>query len=189
MSWLLTWSGKRLDILDPQPESIHLLDIAHGLANECRFAGQCRAYYSVAQHSVTASHLVRRGLALEALLHDAAEAYIKDIPTPLKALLPDYQRIEERLDRVIRQRFGLPEKHAPEIEEVDLQLLATERRDLMPNDGEWPWLEGVKPLEQRIFAHSAERAKASFQQRFLQLALDHPNPARGIYLRHAEEAA
>jgi len=183
MSWLLTCSGKRLDLIDPQPESIHILDIAHGLANECRFAGQCRVFYSVAQHSILASQLVRHGLAMQALLHDAAEAYLKDIPTPLKALLPEYRVIEARLARVIRARFGLPLTLPAEIEEVDLQLLATERRDLMRNDFDWPALHGIQPLDKHIVAYGSHSARAAFQQRFLQLALDDPNPTRFGYLQ------
>lgn len=173
MSWLQTWSGRRLDLLDPLPESINILDISHGLANECRFAGQCRSYYSVAQHSIIASQIVRNDLAMEALLHDAAEAYLKDIPTPLKALLPEYRVIEERLSRVIRKCFGLPEDLAPEIKAADLQLLATERRDLMTfrRDSDWPCLDGVQPLDRTISAVGPQAARQLFQGRFLQLAL------------------
>lgn len=184
MIWLQTWSGRRLDLLEPRPESINIIDISHGLANECRFAGQCRRYYSVAQHSVIASQMVESELAMEALFHDAAEAYLKDIPTPLKALLPEYRVIEERLSRVIRKRFGLPEDLAPEIKAADLQLLATERRDLMTfrRDSDWPCLDGVQPLDRTISAVGPQAARQLFRDRFLQLALDDENPSRFGYL-------
>lgn len=182
MSWLLTWSGLHLDVLDPQPDQINILDIAHGLANECRFAGQCRVFYSVGQHSVLASQNVSKSHALEALLHDAAEAYIKDIPSPLKALLPEYRAIEERLARVIRYRFGLPMTLSPEVKQADLRLLATERRDLMRYDpADWSALRGIAPLEKRIIAANATSARALFQQRFLQLAWAADNPSRILH--------
>lgn len=109
MTWLLTYSGREFDLIDPQPDMIDLIDIAHGLANECRFSGQCRFYYSVAQHSVLVSQNVPPEFAFEALMHDASEAYLKDIPRPLKQLLPDYRAIEQRVEAVIRYRFGLPD--------------------------------------------------------------------------------
>ena len=105
MTWILTNSGKHFDFADPQPDQIDILDIAQGLANECRYAGQCRVFYSVAQHSFLASQIVNPRLALEALLHDAAEAYCKDIPRPLKYMLPEYQAIEARVESAIRERF------------------------------------------------------------------------------------
>lgn len=151
MTWILTRSGKHFDFVDPQPDQIDILDIAWGLSKECRFAGQCYGFYSVAQHSVLVSNIVPAELALEALLHDAAEAYCKDIPMPLKALLPDYKRIEQRVDRAIRATFGLPMECSPEVKRADLILLATERRDLMPPDPEpWAILQGITPLEAPI---------------------------------------
>lgn len=180
MSAICTWSGRQVDLLDPKIESIHILDIASGLANECRFAGQCRRFYSVAQHSVLASQIVRHGLAMQALLHDAAEAYLKDIPTPLKAMLPDYRAIEDRLSRIIRLRFGLPEELAPEVEAADLQLLATEHRDLIRGP-KWPELRDVQPLDRPIIAIRASSARTSFLVRFSQLALDSTNPSQYGY--------
>ena len=144
MTWILTNSGKHFDFADPQPDQIDILDIAQGLANECRYAGQCRTFYSVAQHSFLASQIVSHRNALEALLHDAAEAYCKDIPRPLKYMLPDYQEIEARVEGAIRERFKLPAQMTPEVKRADLILLATERRDLMPSDDTpWPVLEGI----------------------------------------------
>ena len=98
------------------------------------------------KHSYLASQIVNPHLALEALLHDAAEAYCKDIPRPLKYMLPDYQAIEERVESAIRERFKLPTQMSPEVNRADLILLATERRDLMPaDDTPWPILEGIIP--------------------------------------------
>lgn len=170
MSWILTAGGRHFDYLDPRPEDLDILDIAQGLANECRYAGHTRAFYSVAQHAWLASQLVPREHALEALLHDAAEAYCKDIPRPLKLLLPDYQAIEARVECVIRARFGLPARMSPAVKFADRIMLATERRDLMPaDDTPWEILDGIEPLPRRITAVHAGRAQAMFLRRYIEL--------------------
>lgn len=170
MTWLLTASGRRFDPVDPQPDMIDLVDIANGLSNECRFAGQCRFFYSVAQHSVLVSQAVPPDLAWEALLHDAAEAYIKDIPAPIKRLLPDYRALEHKIDAAIRVRFGLPAIQNPAVKHADLVLLATERRDLMPpGSDQWQILEGITPLDKRIRAVHSAAAKSLFMQRALEV--------------------
>ncbi|MBB9196718.1 5'-deoxynucleotidase, partial [Escherichia coli] len=86
--------------------------------------------YSVAQHAVLCSQLVPQELAFEALMHDATEAYCQDIPAPLKRLLPDYKRMEEKIDAVIREKYGLPQAMSTPVKYADLIMLATERRDL-----------------------------------------------------------
>jgi hypothetical protein len=170
IAYTLTSTGKHLDLVDPQPDMIDLIDIANGLANTCRFTGQCRFYYSVAQHSELASRIVDPQFALEALLHDATEAYICDIPRPLKQLLPDYRKVEARLDAVIRARFGLPAEQSWEITQADMVMLATEKRDLMPFDRDpWPCIADVTPMPARITAVNSWRAKANYMQRVLEI--------------------
>lgn len=172
MTWLLTHRGMHLDLIDPQPDMIDPFDIVKGLSRESRFSGQTSKFYSVAQHSVLASKIVSPDLALEALMHDASEAYIKDIPRPLKQLLPDYRSIEQRLMSVIRVRFGLPSEQSQKVTEADIIMLATERRDLMPNDvTDWPILQGVKPLNQRIIPAHNIHAEAMFMQRMMEVVL------------------
>ncbi|MCL3991911.1 5'-deoxynucleotidase, partial [Escherichia coli] len=73
--------------------------------------------------------------AFEALMHDATEAYCQDIPAPLKRLLPDYKRMEEKIDAVIREKYGLPQAMSTPVKYADLIMLATERRDLGLDDG------------------------------------------------------
>ena len=133
-SWILTHSGRHPDFLEPRPEEIEIVDIAVALSRECRFSGQCRRAYSVAQHSVLASRIVPEAFALEALLHNAAEAYLRDLAQPLKQLVPESLRIERRLERAIRKKFGLPEDKSGPVDRADRILLATEKRDLMPPD-------------------------------------------------------
>jgi uncharacterized protein len=170
MSWLLTYSGKHFDLIDPQPDMIDVVDIVKGLSREARFAGQTRYFYSVAQHCVVASQIVASEFAMEALMHDASEAYIKDIPRPLKQLLPDYRMIEARVQGAICDRFGLPPLQSDAVSAADRIMLATERRDLMPDDAtDWPILHGVKPMDKRLNAVNYNHAESLFMQRFLEV--------------------
>lgn len=174
MTWILTAGGRHFDYRDPRPEDIHILDIAQALACECRYNGHTRGFYSVAQHAWHASHIVPHEHALEALLHDATEAYCKDIPRPLKHLLPDYREIEERVDGVIRAAFGLPASMSPAVKQADVVMLATERRDLMPAD-ETPWaiLEGIEALPRKIIAMPPAKARGLFLARYIEITHRH----------------
>ena len=170
MSWILTARGKHFSYLDPRAEDIDILDIAQALANEPRFGGHTRHFYSVAQHSWLASQIVPIEHAMEALLHDGHEAYYKDIPTPLKDLLPDYRELEERGAGAVRAAFGLPLTMSQVVKRADLILLATERRDLMPaDDTPWQILEGIDPLPRRITGMQPARAQAVFLKRYIEL--------------------
>lgn len=170
MTWLTTFSGKEFDYEQTKPESICIEDIAMGLSHECRFAGQLKEHYSVAQHSIECSYIVPEKFALEALLHDAVEAYCKDIPSPLKWILPDYRAIEKRIDGIIRQVFGLPIHESIEVKEADLIMLATERRWLLPDDGkEWHMLKGFTPLDKIIVPTTPKIANFLFLKRFNEL--------------------
>ncbi|MBJ2114435.1 deoxyribonucleoside 5-monophosphate phosphatase [Serratia ureilytica] len=93
---IITYTGKTLSLDNLTTESIDLIDIAKGLSNECRFGGQCEEFYSVAQHSILVSLLVPLPYALEGLLHDAAEAFIGDMPSPFKKNLSDYVEMEKK---------------------------------------------------------------------------------------------
>jgi hypothetical protein len=174
-SWILTNSGRHINLPNPDSSSIEIGDIALGLSRECRFSGQTRSFYSVAQHSVLASRIVPGEWALEALLHDATEAFLRDIPYPLKTLLPEYKRIEAILDGIIRGRFGLPAETSPAVHRADRILLATEKRDLMPDDSfPWPILAGVSPLPDRIAPWTPERSMGLFLRRFEELSKPRP---------------
>ncbi|ELZ02237.1 hypothetical protein C482_05481 [Natrialba chahannaoensis JCM 10990] len=105
-------SGGTITPLDPEPAAINLDDIAHALSNLCRFTGHGKRVHSVARHAVHVSHEVEaRGGSLSAqrwgLLHDASEAYLADVPAPVKQTLPGYMHAELRLQRVVRDAFGI----------------------------------------------------------------------------------
>ncbi|ASK77284.1 MULTISPECIES: hypothetical protein [Klebsiella/Raoultella group] len=171
MSFIQTLSGKHFNYLDIQQDAIEIEDIATALSHICRFAGHLPEFYSVGQHSVLSSLLVPQEFALEALLHDAAEAYLQDIPAPLKHLLPDYRAIETRVDAAIRQKFGLPAEQHPTVKYADLVMLASERRDFEIDDGTvWPMLEGIIPTDQFVINPVRPgQAYGMFMNRFHQL--------------------
>lgn len=148
-TWLQTSSGGRFYPLDPRETEVELVDIAHGLANQCRFSGQTSLFWSVAQHSLVMSTLAEarydREMARIALMHDAAEAYIGDMIRPLKVVMPEFCRIEARVWRAIARRFGLPGRLPPEIKQLDNIVLATEKAALMPRSEAWPGIP--EPLD------------------------------------------
>lgn len=168
MSWINILSGKHFNFLNITPESICIEDIAASLSNICRFTGHLQDFYSVAQHSVYVSYLVPPEFALEALLHDAAEAYCNDIASPLKALLPDYRRIEKSVESAIAAKFSLPGEMSSQVKNADLIMLATERRDFDIDDGTpWPILEGISARSDVILCPlSPRQARVLFLQRY-----------------------
>jgi uncharacterized protein len=174
--YLQTVSGKRVNPLDPDPEQLDIEDIARALGNLCRFGGHCRSFYSVAQHSVIVSELVQeRGGDTEdvfaALMHDAAEAYLGDMPHPLKhrsALGAAFRQAEEHLEEAIRARFGI-RADVPEVKRADRALLATERRAFSAERWHWPELDGVEALDLELTAWPPEQATKAFLERYAQL--------------------
>ncbi|MGJ7252885.1 HD family hydrolase [Morganella morganii] len=174
MSYIATSTGKHIDFVNITPDQICIEDIARGLSNECRFAGQLESFYSVAQHSVYVSQIVPPEYALEALLHDAAEAYIKDIPSPLKAMLPDFKAVEKRIEAVIREKFGLTHTISSVVHYADLVMLATERRDFeIDIENQWLLLEGIPSYEHiAIQPLTPPQAYHKFMERYKALTFD-----------------
>ncbi len=121
-----TYTGKYIDVFNPDPEAIVIEDIAHALSLTCRWAGHLNKFYSVAQHSVLVCWHVPYENKLEALLHDASEAYINDIPSPAKKRLPDYKLLEDNLMSVIAQKFGFKFPLSQKTIEADRLLLHRE---------------------------------------------------------------
>lgn len=131
MSIITLQSGSIFDLLNPDSSSFTIEDIAHALGQTCRFNGHTKVFYSVAQHLVLCSYIVDKEHALGALLHDAHEAFVGDIVTPLKALLPDFKDLEIRIEKSVLNKFGLTYPLHPSIKQADLKMLATEKRDLL----------------------------------------------------------
>jgi 5'-deoxynucleotidase YfbR-like HD superfamily hydrolase len=174
--FLQTVSGRWVNPFDPDPDQIELSDIARALANQCRFGGHCRTFYSVAQHCVIASELIERhggtaDDALAALMHDAAEAYLGDLPHPIKHRSPlgaAFREAEAPLERVIRSRFSISDAPAA-VKRIDRALLATERRAFSAETWDWPELAGVEPLDLELEAWCPDEAAQAFVRRFEEL--------------------
>lgn len=166
--YVSTFLGNRFYLTQPRIDDVDIEDIAHGLAYQCRFNGQTREFYSVAQHSLMVTDLVPEPCRLAALLHDAAEAYLGDMVKPLKNLFPEFSVIEGRVMQIIGHRFGVDlEALDPSIKQADLVALATEKRDLMPHSTEtWVNLQDVAPLPEALRPMSPMAAKAAFLERF-----------------------
>ena len=169
--YVSTFLGNRFFLTQPHIDDVAIEDIAHGLAYQCRFNGQTRAFYSVAQHSLMVMALVPDHLRFSALLHDAAEAYLGDMVKPLKNLFPEFSVIEARVMEIIGHRFSVDLAHLdPAIKRADLIALATEKRDLMPHSTEaWANLDGVEPLASVITPLSPQEAKLTFLAAFADL--------------------
>lgn len=155
---ILLQSGRYVNPLDLQPDDVAIDDIVHALSNQCRFSGHTRTFYSVAEHSVRVAYLLRdaghpMNVVLWGLLHDAAEAYLVDLPRPLKhhpGFGDTYRAVEAHALSAITRRFGLVPDEPAAVKHADLRLLATERRDLLPPIGNWAILDGVQPLDEQI---------------------------------------
>ncbi len=178
--WMQTAHGRVAWPLDPRPEDIYIDDIATALARQCRYAGHIRGdveHYSVAQHSVLISDYVidgmlgfgnetARELALWGLLHDASEAYLVDVPRPIKGDLIGYKDIEDRLMRCIAKRFGLPLIMPAYIKRLDNAILANEKRDVMaPAPRDWALTEPPIPGIE-IGGWCWRKARYEFMKRF-----------------------
>ena len=136
-SWLQTASGRAFDLLNPSPADVDFDDISLALSRVPRFGGHTRRPYSVAQHSVLVAELLESAghpghVVLQGLLHDATEAYVMDLPRPLKDLVPEYKTIENRVWRAVAMYFDLPVHLDPVVKEADALALALEARTLLP---------------------------------------------------------
>lgn len=177
------------DFANPQPNMFDIDDISQALSRECRFVNRTVEHYSVAQHCILASFYVPEYLEFEALVHDIAEAYVRDLPTPMKALLPEYKLLEERVNRAIRVHLGLPPKCSEAdykiIKAVDRRLFVTERRDLLPKTHDVQFVQdpgfeesirNVEPLAETIIPWDSETASFNFLERYEELVIKHGYP-------------
>lgn len=166
--WMQTFSGQRFYPLDPRPDEIDPRDIAHALSLLCRYGGHVDRFYSVAEHCVLMSEAVSAEHALAALLHDATEAYVVDVPRPLKRQLPGYREIEDRVWYVIALRFRIDLELPTAVKEADSRILLTERDALMPRHDEWG-VDGLEPLPVAITGWSPEEAERRYAARLTEL--------------------
>lgn len=169
-SRIWVYPGMYVDPIHPTVDDIDIRSIAHALSLQCRFGGHVNEFYSVAEHSVRASWVVPEEYALEALLHDASEAYLVDVPRPIKHdLFGDrYREVEDRLMACIAEKYGIPAEMSDWVRYADDQLLATEGRDLLDHEISKEWTT-IPPLVERILPMPPQTAERTFLLRFTHL--------------------
>lgn len=183
--WMETFTGRRYYPANPRAHDVDILDIAHHLSMECRFTGAVSRFYSVAEHSVYVSLIVPPEHALVALMHDATEAYLKDMSRPVKRSLPDYRRLERLNWTVIAPVFGLPLKLPACVHEADNRLLIAERNALMPcKQGHWNYIK-TKPANIEIVGMPPAEAEQLFLRRYWQLTVGNKRPVTKVHA-HSE---
>lgn len=164
-----TFTGREVNPLNLQVRDIQIEDIAHSLALQCRYGGHCKYFYSVAQHSVLVSKQFDAfPLRLFGLLHDAAEAYLGDMISPMKQLLPQFKIQEESIQSRVLTRFCHRRPTVTElqrIKEADTKLLLAEARFLMPSRG-IGWRENVLPALFSPDFWTPEEAEELFLEEF-----------------------
>lgn len=172
-----TFTGKLVCPLALEPDDVCITDVTHALAYQCRFAGHLKFFYSIGEHSVRVSRLVetwgRRDLALWGLLHDASEAYLVDLPAPIKhhPTMLAYRQAEKRAMRAVCEHFALPFDEPPIVKRADRVLLVTEQRDLRmryaePNLNSISDCSGIEPLAETITPWTSQMAEREFLARF-----------------------
>lgn len=129
-----TYTGISINVFDPKLEDICIEDIAHALSNQCRFSGHTVRFYSVAEHSVRCAEMIDKKHALTALLHDASEAYLVDLPTPIKRVMPEYREAEVNMMRIIAEKFCFEWPLPTMVKQVDKAMLQLEWDNLMVAD-------------------------------------------------------
>jgi hypothetical protein len=169
--YLSTFTGKKFFPWRPEPEQICIEDIAHGLSLLCRFAGQCPYFFSVAEHSIYVADSLPDNLKLEGLLHDASEAYLADVPRPLKVGLSEYAAVEAAVEEVISVKFELVSPMPRRVKQADHALL---KNEIFTFFGAERYFEDfgeayIGPGE-RLFGFDPKTAERKFLQLYRQLS-------------------
>ncbi len=167
MSWIETCSGTPFHFDAPEKHTFRITDIAHSLSMQCRFCGHTRRFYSIAEHSLHVAGLCPTvDMFLLGLLHDATEAYLGDVTSPLKARLPDYRALEKRVEaEIYRQLLGFCPTVGQRdyIHKQDRRMLGVEARELLVTGGKgWSCLDGVDLPDVTLECKSPEVTKAWF---------------------------
>jgi hypothetical protein len=176
-------NGHLFDLERPDPSLIDIRMLAASLSKLCRFNGHVKRFYSVAEHCVFVSELVAPEFALKGLLHDATEAFVGDMVSPLKATQPAYKKVEHRVARAIKAAFFVPDGGNREVKQADRIAGITEANQLMPPSPYWdsqqPYWGGAKPLEDPPrLGWSIRRAELEYLDRFEEIMTGKGAPRR-----------
>ena len=153
VDFIETYTGQPFWPLNPTKEHVSIIDIAHALSNQCRYSGATQNFYSTAQHCCLLSNYVEKNMkgstaldALQILMHDSAEAYLVDVPRPVKQHMPEYRKWDKTITMVIRSWLGIGDVPIPEWQdELDSRIIMDERAQLMSDSG-LEWKHNLEPL-------------------------------------------
>ena len=177
LPWIETYTGRKWRFLKPQSSDVSILDLAHSLSSLCRYTGHLKEFYSVAQHSVLVSYACDPEDAFYGLMHDTSEAYCQDLNRPFKRSpgMEVYKVYETMTYEAICHAFGMSTTEPDSVKRADLVLLATEKRDLLNQNGiDWKvWSAGkgdeIAPLPEKIIPWKQKKAEKEFLKRFMEL--------------------
>jgi uncharacterized protein len=178
-NFMHTFRGGKYWPFDPRVEEVFIEDIAHSLATKCRYAGHCKGFYSVAEHSVYCSYIGPPDEALERLMHDGAETYNGDLIRPLKRdpeFAAPFHKVETINELIIAQKFKLTYPYPPSVKIADEMVTSAEIEQIIAQD---PNLDFSHKLHDhsavaniKIRGLSWELAEAEFLGRFMQLWIE-----------------
>ena len=181
-TFIETYTGRAFWPLAPKKEALSVIDIAHALSNQCRYSGHVRFFYPVAQHCCLLAKWVadRGGTALDCLqilMHDAPEAYLVDIPRPVKQYMPQYRVWDHAINDVIREWMGWKDLPLlPIQDELDSRVVVDERAALMSRSG-LDWGHTLEPLGVVIEPWTAVEA----EKQFLMMYAAYSKEVYGVY--------
>lgn len=161
-------SGNLFDYNRPEATEVHIEDIAAALSKVCRFAGHIHRFYSVAQHAINASRIVPEEHAFNALMHDTAEAFTNDLPTPLKFAVPIFKELEVKIESAMAARFGFAYPLPDPVKLADAQMLAIEKVRLKRDLSHWDVLDGIETAHVEHLVDLSPMAPARAETLFLE---------------------
>lgn len=169
-----TGTGIAFHFLEPKEDEIDIFDIANSLSNQCRYTGHVKKFYSVAEHcchlydyaKTKAKYHFEKFELKTILLHDASEAYLTDIARPIKNHIPDYRKLEVRIEEVVASKFGIVYPYPAWVKEYDMRILLDEREQVMrPSKNVWA-VDGQEPLGVNINFWEPSEAFLNFLARY-----------------------
>lgn len=174
--WISLLSGAKFNYNKPEESDVTIEDIASALSNVCRFSGHLPRFYSVAQHLCNTSRIVPVEHAFTALMHDTAEAFTNDLPTPLKWALPIFKELEVKIESAMGEKFGFQYPYPAEVKEADTIMLMLEKYYVKEDNSVWPNYEQYTKRKVSRYLDLVDldswqprRAKREFLERYEEL--------------------
>ena len=167
-----TYTGRAFWPLKPDSRDVTIIDIAHHLSQQCRYAGATAWPYSTAQHCCLLADYVQEKMGgtpldcLQILMHDAAEAFLVDMPRPVKQFMPEFRKWDNAINNCIRLWLGLGDLPIPSWQdELDSRIIMDERAQVM-SDSDNDWGHNLEPLGMLVSPWSSVVAEQNFLMRY-----------------------